>query len=162
MSVDILAHVPESASRLPTTDALLGDGINVTAVSAGTGTAIGTSTFTGLTNGLIVNNAGAIVSFTGNTVTNCGEAAPPAAAATPAITETAATTLNIFGNTITNGTSYILTVATTYAPAVNCTQNTFTGNAKSVSNADKTAVTGILMRPATGGAAQPMSRLTSP
>ena len=94
-----------------TTDALLGDGIRVTAASTGAGTTIGTSTFTGLTNGLIVNNAGAIVSFTGNTVTNCGEAVPPAAAATPAITETAATTLNIFGNTITNGTSNILTVA---------------------------------------------------
>ena len=123
-----------------TSDALLGTGISFPATyTYSTGSTIGTSTFTGLSNALIVNNATAVVSFTGNTVTNCGQAAPPAPAATPAITLTAVSMLNIFGNTITNGTSNILTVASPYANKVNITQNTFTGNAKAISSADTTA-----------------------
>ena len=146
-----------------TSDAYTGTGINVTANDAATpGSTIGTSTFTGLSNALIVNNAAAVVSFTGNTVTNCGEAAPPAAAATPAITLTMANMLNIFGNTITNGTSNILTVALTYADNVNITQNTFTGNAKAISSADTTAVTGIVnaSRNWWGGAANVPANVT--
>ena len=145
-----------------TTDVYLGNGINFTAASTGTGTAIGTSTFTGLSNALIVNNAAAIVNFTGNTVTNCGQAAPPAATPTPAITLTAAATLNLYGNTITAGTSNILTVASGYAPTVNCTQNTFTGNAKSVSSSDETVTTGIvnMARNWWGGAANVPANVT--
>ena len=146
-----------------TSDALLGTGISFPAgYTYSTGSKIGTSTFTGLSNALIVNNAAAVVSFTGNTVTNCGQAVPPAATATPAITLTAASMLNIFGNTITNGTSNILTVANTYANKVNITQNTFTGNAKAISSADNTAVTGIVnaSRNWWGGAANVPANVT--
>ena len=146
-----------------TSDALLGTGISFPAgYTYSTGSTIGTSTFTGLSNALIVNNAAAVVSFTGNTVTNCGQAVPPAATATPAITLTAASMLNIFGNTITNGTSNILTVASGYATNVNCTQNTFTGNANSVSSSDETVTTGIvnMARNWWGGAANVPANVT--
>jgi hypothetical protein len=105
--------------------------------NAGTST-IGTSTFTGLTNALTVN-AGT-VSFNGNTVTTCGLASP----ATAAIVVAGATAVTIYNNTITNGTSWIISVAAGQAPAVNVSQNTFTGNAKAATSADTTAVTGIV------------------
>ena len=107
------------------------------AANAGTST-IGTSTFTGLTNALTVN-AGT-VSFNGNTVTTCGLASP----ATAAIVVAGATAVTIYNNTITGGPSWIISVANTFAPIVNVSQNTFTGNAKAATSADTTAVTGIV------------------
>jgi hypothetical protein len=103
------------------------------------GTSISGNTFTGLTDALTVNSGSPRVAFTGNTVTNCGQAAPPAIGRISGDYCDSATGLNITGNTITNGASNIITVATGYAPMVNITQNTFTGNAKSVSSADKSA-----------------------
>jgi hypothetical protein len=131
-----------------TTDTYLGNGILVT---GGTG-AISTNTFTGLTNALTVNGApgagtppvpvGAMANFFSNTVTNCGEASPPAVTATDAttsaiiITASAANGVNIYGNTITNGTYYVLSVASGQDANVNFYQNTLTGNAKIASNDD--------------------------
>jgi len=121
-----------------TTDTYLGNGISVT---GGTG-AISTSTFTGLTNALTVNGGAAMANFFSNTVTNCGEASPPALTATDAttsaiiITSAAVNGVNIYGNTITNGTYYVLSVATGNDAMVNFYQNTLTGNAKIASNDD--------------------------
>jgi hypothetical protein len=122
-----------------TTDTYLGNGISVT---GGAASAISTSTFTGLTNALTVNGAAAMANFFSNTVTNCGEASPPAVTATDAttsaiiITAAAANGVNIYGNTITNGTYYVLSVASGYDGAINFYQNTLTGNAKIASNDD--------------------------
>jgi hypothetical protein len=78
-----------------------------------------------------------MVSFNGNTVTNCGEA-PSSGTSTAAIiiNSAAANGVNIFNNTITNGTYYIITVASSFDANVNVTQNTFTGNAKAAQNLD--------------------------
>jgi hypothetical protein len=127
-----------------TTDAYLGNGIVSTATATTAGTSISGNTFTGLTDALNLSSGSPRVAFTGNTVTNCGQASPPAPAVSPAIIVGSATALNITGNTITNGANYIITVATGLAPVVNITQNTFTGNAKAVSSADKTATTGVV------------------
>ena len=122
-----------------TTDTYLGNGILVT---AGTGNAISTSTFTGLTNAFTVNGGAALANFFSDTVTNCGEASPPAVTATDQttsaiiITAAAANGVNIYGNTITNGTYYVLSVASAQDGNVNFYQNTLTGNAKIASNDD--------------------------
>ena len=122
-----------------TTDTYLGNGISIT---GGTGNAISTSTFTGLTNALTVNGGTAMANFFNNTVTNCGEASPPALTATDQttsaiiITAAAANGVNIYGNTITAGTYYVLSVATGNDSNVNFYQNTLTGNAKVASNDD--------------------------
>jgi hypothetical protein len=122
-----------------TTDTYLGNGILLT---GGTGNAISTSTFTGLSNAFTVADPlltpVTMANFFGNTVTNCGQASPPAATATSAIVITAAGAngVNIYGNTITNGTNYVISVATGYDGAVNFYENTLTGNAKIASNGD--------------------------
>ena len=122
-----------------TTDTYLGNGISIT---GGTGNAISTSTFTGLTNALTVNGGTAMANFFNNTVTNCGEASPPALTATDQttsaiiITAAAANGVNIYGNTITAGTYYVLSVATGNDSSVNFYQNTLTGNAEVASNDD--------------------------
>jgi hypothetical protein len=122
-----------------TTDTYLGNGISVT---GGAGNAISTSTFTGLTNALTVNGGTAMANFFSNTVTNCGEASPPALTATDQttsaiiITSAGVNGVNIYGNTITNGTYYVLSVAAGQDGNVNFYQNTLTGNAKVASNDD--------------------------
>jgi len=128
-----------------TTDTYLGNGILVT---GGTGSAISASTFTGLSTAFTVNGApgagnppvpvGAMANFFGNTVTNCGEASPPAAAATVAIviTNAAANGVQIYGNTITKCTNYVLSVAIGQDANVNFYQNTLTGNANIATNLD--------------------------
>ena len=116
-----------------TTDQYLGNGINVTASTAGS--TIGTSTFTGLSNALTVNGGTAMVNFNGNTVTNCGQA-PATGNSTAAIIVTVAATngVTITGNTITNGAYYILQTAAYNQQIVS--GNTFTGNAKSIKSTD--------------------------
>ena len=118
-----------------TTDTYLGNGILVT---GGTGSAISASTFTGLSTAFTVSNAAAMATFNGNTVTNCGEASPPAVTATSAIVITAAAAngVNIYGNTITKSTNYVISVATGQDGNVNFYQNTLTGNANIATNGD--------------------------
>jgi hypothetical protein len=146
-----------------TTDQYLGNGINATSADttaspATPGSVISTSTFTGLSNALTVNNAAAIVSFNGNTVTNCGQA-PASGNSTAAIIVTAASTngVLIFGNTITNGAYYILQTGAANQQSIS--DNTFTGNAKSIKSTD-TSNTLIAARNWWGGAANVPANVT--
>jgi hypothetical protein len=117
-----------------TSDAYLGNGISLS--NSGTaGSAINTSTFTGLTNALTVS--GGAATFNANTVTNCGEASPPAVTASAAIVVSGTTSTNLYQNTITAGTYQIISV-TANANLVNVSQNTFGTNAKNAANTDAT------------------------
>ncbi len=99
-------------------------------LTGGTST-IGTSTFTNLYTALTINGAG--VTFNGNTVTACGNAASPA---TASLVVTAVTgTANFYNNNITGGLYNIISVAAN-ANLVNVMGNTFGTNAKAASSAD--------------------------
>jgi hypothetical protein len=92
-------------------------------------------------------------------VTNCGQA-PASGTSTAAFIVTSAATngVNIVGNTVTNGTYYIASVAAGQDGNVNITQNTFTGNAKTFS-AD-TAATLMAIRNWWGSAANTPANVT--
>ena len=137
---DVMVSGSTFTGATNTTDQYLGNGISATsadttATPVTAGSVIGTSTFTGLSNALTVNNTAAIVNFNGNTVTNCGQA-PATGTSTAAIIVTSASTngVSIFGNTITNGTYYILQTGAYNQQSVS--DNTFTGNAKSIKSTD--------------------------
>jgi hypothetical protein len=128
-NVDVSVTGSTFTGSTNTTDQYLGNGIEITGSTSGS--SISSSTFTGLSNALTLNGAGAMATFSSNTVTNCGQA-PASGNSTAAIiiTAAAANGVNIYGNTITNGAYYIITVAAGQDGAVNIYQNTFTGNAK--------------------------------
>jgi hypothetical protein len=119
-----------------TVDRYMGNGILVS--GSVNGSSISSCTFTGLSNALTVNGAGAMATFSSNTVNNCGQTLASGNSTAAIIVGSAvANGVSIFNNTITNGTYYIVNVTTAYT--VNVSQNTFIGNAKTAQSADTNA-----------------------
>jgi hypothetical protein len=119
-----------------TMDRYLGNGILVS--GSVNGSSISSCTFTGLSNALTVDGAGAMATFSSNTVNNCGQTlASGNSTAAIIVGSAAANGVSIFNNTFTNGSYYIVNVTT--ANTVNVSQNTFIGNAKTAQSADTNA-----------------------
>ena len=93
-------------------------------LNGGAASVIGTSTFTGLTTALTVGNAGAGVTFSGNTVTSCG-----ALSKNDTIVITATSGTFIFNNSISNSFNNIINVSGNDSSVV-VVLNSFSDNAK--------------------------------
>ena len=100
-----------------------GAGFGIT-LNGGAASTIGTSTFTGLATALSVSNAGAGVSFNGNTVTSCG-----ALSTHDAIVVTATSGTYMFNNNISKSLNNIINVSGN-DNLVAVMLNSFSGNAK--------------------------------
>jgi hypothetical protein len=100
-----------------------GAGLGIT-LNGGNASVISTSTFTGLTTALTVSNAGAGVSFNGNTVTSCGVLSTH-----DAIVVTATSGTYLFNNSISKSLNNFINVSGNDNLVV-LMLNSFSGNAK--------------------------------
>jgi hypothetical protein len=121
VGITATANVNVSGATFTGTSAA-GFGITLT---GGAASVISANTFTGLTTALTVGDAGAGVSFNGNTVTSCGILSK-----NDAITVTATSGTNVINNNISKSLNNIISVSGNDA-LVNVMLNSFSSNASS-------------------------------